>query len=171
MNSAKDTLQRLAQAYDTMLERVKSALETAGVDIAPALKKALDNAEEKATELGELSREEAAKIAEYLKRDIHDAAEYMADQGEELSSWARFDLELVEQRMLESFALVADKTTLALDALRESAKAAGWHTGEITSMGTLVCEQCGKALHFHKTSHIPPCPKCHHTAFKRVDVD
>jgi len=171
MTDSKDTIKRLTDAYDNMLERVKSALETAGVDVAPTIHKAFENAEEKASELGELSREEASKVATYLQRDIHDAAEYLADQGEELSSWARFDLQLVEQRILDSFATVADKTTLALDELRQRAQAAGWHTGEITSMGTLVCQQCGKALHFHKTSHIPPCPACHHTEFKRVEDD
>ncbi len=41
------------------------------------------------------------------------------------------------------------------------------HTGEIIGAGTLVCDQCGEKLHFHKAGKIPPCPKCHGTTFHR----
>ena len=51
--------------------------------------------------------------------------------------------------------------------LREQAELAGYHTGEITGPGTLVCDNCGEELHFHKPSRIPPCPKCKGTSFHR----
>ncbi|PCI18096.1 MAG: hypothetical protein COB62_07115, partial [Piscirickettsiaceae bacterium] len=33
--------------------------------------------------------------------------------------------------------------------------------------GTLECIACKQTLNFKKTGHIPPCPKCHKTEFKR----
>lgn len=172
MPEQESTYQKLIHAYNNMLERVKVALEQAGVDAGPAVKKAIDNAEEKASELGELSREEAGKVAAYLQRDIHDAAEYLANEGSELAAWARFDLEQVESRILDTFLSVADRTTLELKAFeQESQQPPEWHTGEITSIGTLVCASCGKTLHFHETGHIPPCPACHHTVFTRVSEE
>jgi len=62
-----------------------------------------------------------------------------------------------------------DKTTIELDQLKARADRLGeWHTGEITGPGTLVCSACNELIHFHKTGHIPPCPKCHATIYKRA---
>ena len=137
--------------------------------MAPKLQQGLDAAREKATELGELSLEEAEKIGNYLKRDVYDAAKYLAsDKADELKDWLRFDIQLVEERMAESFSLLVDKTTVELKQLADRAREVGeWHTGEITGPGALICKKCGEEIHFHKTGHIPPCPKCHATAYRR----
>ena len=120
-------------------------------------------------ELGELTREEAEKIGDYLKRDIVDAAEYLAEPTQELADWLRFDIELIEERLLEMFLSVADRTKVELLELqREAERADSWHTGELAGIGTLQCFDCGELLHFHATGHIPPCPVCNGTAFKRV---
>jgi hypothetical protein len=33
-----------------------------------------------------------------------------------------------------------------------------YKTGEITSAGTLICDQCGGILHFYKAGKYPPAP-------------
>jgi len=158
--------QRLIEAYNRMMERVR---EVVGQE-ADALRQAVDHAEEKAVELGELTREEAERIGGYLVRDLHDAGEYMAETGEELKGWLRFDLEKIEAQVLTLFAEVADKTTVELAALAERARHAGERrTGQVTGIGTLKCTACGELLHFQKTGHIPPCPKCHGTSYRRVE--
>lgn len=156
-------------AYDRMLHRVREFLEDAEEKTAPIVDRALENAIQTATDLGELTREEAEKIGEYLKRDLHDAAIFLEGTGEELGEWLRFDLALIEDRLVDMFLSVADKTRIELAQLAERATRVGeWHTGEITGIGTLQCKECGEELHFHKTSHIPPCPKCHGTRFRRL---
>jgi predicted RNA-binding Zn-ribbon protein involved in translation (DUF1610 family) len=71
--------------------------------------------------------------------------------------------------MLDFFSRAADKTRLELNRLASQARRAQeYHTGEIASIGTLVCADCGCEMHFKKTSRIPPCPKCHKTVFKRA---
>ncbi len=164
----KDPMDRLVDAYESMLERVDDLLEKAEENAVPTLKKALDQAREKSVELGELTREEAERIATYVERDMRDAADFMAEHGEGFKDWLRFDIQLIEKRLLEMFASVADKTRLELAQLAENAwQASHYKTGEITGPGTLVCLGCGKALHFHKAGHIPPCPKCHGSTYKR----
>ncbi|HEC15203.1 MAG TPA: hypothetical protein ENI99_01305 [Sedimenticola sp.] len=164
----RDPIDRLVDAYETMLERVNSAVEKAEQTTIPALKKNIEHAREKAVELGELTREEAEKIGGYLERDMKDAGEFLARTGEEFGNWLRFDLELIESRLLESFANVADRTRVELEALAERArKASLYHTGEVTGPGTLVCTSCGKEIHFHKTGHIPPCAGCRGTEYRR----
>lgn len=156
-------------AYERMLERVKDFTAEARDEVVPKLQDGLDAAREKATELGELSREEAEKIGNYLKRDVYDAAKYLvSEKTDDLKDWFRFDVQLVEERLAESFALLVDKTSVELQKLADRAREVGeWHTGEITGPGTLVCKECGENIHFHKTGHIPPCPKCHATVYRR----
>jgi len=166
--------EKLVQAYNHMLERVKAALEHAEHDTLPTVQQHIESAKKKAVELGELTRDEAEKIGAYVKRDLHDAAQYVTGTGKELASWLRFDLELIEQRVLDVFSTMVDKTRLELDKLGLRAKSVDaakhvnvWHTGEVTGVGTLKCTACGQAVHFHATGRIPPCSKCHATTFRR----
>jgi len=160
--------EKLVHAYNRMMERVKDALKQTEKNTLAALHYNIDLAREKAVELGELSREEAARLADYLRRDLEDAGEYLADSGAELSSWLQFDVELVEDRLWEVFTAAADQTKLAyLDLAQRAQRASEYHTGELTTVGTLRCSACGELLHFHGTGHIPPCPKCHSTRFTR----
>jgi DUF438 domain-containing protein len=159
----------MVTAYENMLERVEEMLEKAEETALPTLKKGLEYAREKAVELDELTREEADKIASYVERDMHDAASFMHKTGDEFRDWFKFDMELIESRLLDMFAKVADKTSLELGKFAEQAREASlYHTGEITGPGTLVCSECGKEMHFHKTGHIPPCAGCRGTRFARV---
>ncbi|MDH5436596.1 MAG: zinc ribbon-containing protein [Gammaproteobacteria bacterium] len=161
--------QKLIHAYNTMMERVESVIARADKEGMPVLEKAIEKAAENAHELGELTREEAEKIGSYLKRDLQDAAGYVSESGEQLKEWLSFDLELVENRLMELFSSMVDHTRLELDKLATRADQIGeWHTGEIASVGTLRCKACGELLHFHATGHIPPCPKCKKTVFNRV---
>ena len=175
-NDAKDSktpLDRLTDGYDVMLERVNDVMKDAEHKTSNRFREGMEHAREKAIELDELSREEAEKIGSYLERDLKDAARFLSDTGDEFKQWFKFDLELVESRMFEAFASVADKTRVELEQWSEWAREASrYTTGEVTGAGTLVCEACGKELHFHKAGHIPPCPACGKTHFCReMDSD
>ncbi|MEN8259110.1 MAG: zinc ribbon-containing protein [Pseudomonadota bacterium] len=159
---------KLINAYNTMVKRLHDAFVGAEKKITPNLEHGLDTAKKKMIELGEATQEEADKISEYLKRDVEEAAHHLADTEEELSEWLKFDIELIEDFAIESFLSVADQTKLELMKLeRRAREASTYHTGEITGPGTLVCESCSETLHFKKTSHIPPCPKCQGSTFQR----
>lgn len=160
--------EKLVDAYNTMMKRIHTTIDKAEENAIPTLEHNLEEAEMRAIELGELTREEAEKVTGYLKRDVEEAARYLQETGDEFSSWIQFDYALIEDAVKEAFMNVADQTKLQLEQLNEkAAEANGYHTGEITGIGTLVCENCGEKLHFKKTGHIPPCPKCHGTHFKR----
>lgn len=165
------TSARLVEAYNRMMERVRTGFEEAEEKALPKLKENLDKATETAVELEELTREEAERIALYLRRDLEDMGHYLAETGSELGEWLRFDIHQLEERALESLLQVADRTRVEQLALqRELAQDPPYHTGEITGLGTLYCSECGQAVHFHEAGHIPPCPKCHSTNFRRARV-
>ena len=164
----REPIDRMAEAYERMLERVDEILGRAEKSAIPTLRKSLEHARERAVELNELTREEAEKLAAYVERDMKEAAQFLTETGEQFREWWRFDLKLIETNMLEMFANVADKTRLELEKLANQAREATYyHTGEVTGPGTLICSECGKALNFHKAGHIPPCPQCHATRYRR----
>lgn len=156
-------------AYDRMLERARDFIYQSGEDTRPLFSRAVEYARDKAVELGELTREEAEDIAEYLRRDVHDAASYLGEHGDELRDWLRLDIELIEDRLLDMFSAAVDQTKLELEllALRAAANTE-WHTGEITGIGALECTACGEHIHFHQTGHIPPCPRCAGSVYRRI---
>lgn len=164
----KDPVDRLVGAYEAMLERVHEAADTAEKKTVPWLREALANARERAVELEELTREEADKVSRYVERDLHEAASFIADTGQEFRDWVRFDWRLMQNRMLEMFAGMADETSQALRGFAEQARRSSlYHTGEVAAPGVLQCTECGEELHFKKTGRIPPCPKCKATSFQR----
>lgn len=160
--------EKQVRAYNRMMERVKSSLERSEQKTLAALQHSVDAAKDQAVELGELTREEADLIGAYLRRDLEDAGEYLAETGHELESWLQFDIELVEDRLWEAFTAAADQTKLAFLELEEQARLASeYRTGEVTGMGTLQCVNCGELLRFHAPGPIPPCPQCGETRFAR----
>jgi len=160
---------KLIAAYDNMMARIAKLLDTAEQQALPALQQNIDKAKHQAIDLKEVTQDEADKLSYYIRRDLHDAAEYLEQTGDELSTWLSFDLELVEDRLLDVFAKVADNTRLELAQLAlQAERAEEYYTGEITSIGTIACKNCDTLVHFKRTGRIPPCPKCHETVFVRV---
>ncbi len=164
-------LDHLVAAYEKMLERVHHTLEQTEHRV-PNLRQNLEQAREKAVEMGELTREEAEKVASYIERDLHDAASFIVETGQQVRDWWRFDLGRMQVGMLEWFSRMADQTSLQLQEMAEQLRQAQiYRTGEVTGPGTLVCAACGREMHFQKPGHIPPCPHCHGTQYGRAEDD
>lgn len=171
-----DSTGKQSHAYANMLERVRQGLESTEDDVATRLQYVIDAAKEKAFELGELTREEAEKVGEYLLRDMQDASGYLAQEGKQLGDWLKFDIELVEERLAEVLTETLDHavntTNLELQQLADTAAEENlWYTGEVTGPGTLVCDNCGHELNFYHIQDVPGCPRCDGTIFKRVSRD
>jgi hypothetical protein len=162
---------KLVDAYNRMMGRIRELIETADATAIPSLQKAIDMARHQAVHLGEITQEEAEAIGNYIKRDVNDAAEYLMESSHEFGEWLMLDIEIIEQKILELFLSVADKTRLELEQLSHPRCEIinEYHSGEITGPGTLVCVNCDQCVHFNTTHRIPPCPKCHHTVYKRAE--
>jgi len=160
---------RLIHGYEQVLQRVEQTLASATERSEDALKQALDAARDKAVELGELSREEADKVTEFISRDLHDVGQYLAMEERELADWLHLSLLVVEKKLLNRFTTLAHAAKLELKHFEKAKlRLSEWHTGEVTSIGTLSCQSCGEMIHFNRIGHIPPCPKCHATLYRRA---
>jgi rubrerythrin len=168
MNDRKTTREQWLEAYDDMMVRVRTAFEEAEEATLPKLQEFIHDARDKAVELGELTREEAEKIAGYLERDLQDAGKHLAETGQELGDWLRFDIHQIEERLLEVLMRVADHTRLELLQFQHDIEEGPtWNAGEITGPGTLECDSCKTPIRFHATGYIPECPNCGHTVYHR----
>lgn len=156
---------RLASAYHRMLDRARELLDDSAEF---SLREALEDASRRAVEFGELTRGEAEEVAAYLRRDLHDAGAYLSRSGRELRDWARIDLTMVEQGLLDLFTRAADRSRIEFETFeRELRDGPVYRSGEMTGPGTLRCPTCGQTMHFHAPGRIPPCPRCHATEFRR----
>jgi hypothetical protein len=158
-----DPIEALGEAYELLLENALQKAHQSGA----VLHRMIDEIRGDILALNKLGEDEVVKLEEYVKRDLIDAAQYMDKTGKELKDWLGFDLALIKRDFWKMFSAAADKTTTELVQIRLRAEIAEYHTGELIGLGTLVCDQCGEKLHFHKPSHIPPCPKCNSTHFHR----
>lgn len=160
--------ERLAAAYNRMMERLRELMEDAEDKGIPTLEEGIKQAGNKAVELGEITRDEAEKIGGWIKRDMEEASLYMASGGREFAAWLKFDIDQVEKRLLDALLSVADRTKLELAAFERSMEAHNtYKSGEITGAGVLECMTCGEAMHFYATATIPECSKCQGTKFRR----
>jgi len=158
----------MSEAYEKLLKLSIKELRLIEAKAGPVLHELIDKASEKLSELDELSREESAKITDFLKRDLKEAANYMAESGEDFQKWLAIDADIIENTLYDYFKQAADQTTVELAQLKAEAENAPYHTGEITGPGVLACDACGENLHFKKAGHIPPCAKCNGTEFHRL---
>lgn len=163
-----DPIEALGEAYEALLEKSLEEAHQAKAKSGPALHRFIDEVAQKSSEINELAGEKTIKVGQYLKRDLIDAASFLDKTGKALKDWLGFDLALLENRLWDDFSKAADQTTVELLNLKQQAANAPYHTGEVCGPGTLVCDQCGELLHFHKPGHIPPCPKCQATTFHRA---
>lgn len=150
--------------YRQMLKRVVDHVKMSQTN--QAIHSAVQKAREMAIELGELTREEAEKIANYLQRDLHAMGEFMHHTGQSLHDWLEFDTLMVEAQLLDLFLSLADKTQLEWRQLFLQAPPL-YRAGEVTGVGRLQCSSCGAIQHFYQISQIQRCEGCQGDIFVR----
>ena len=167
-----DPLDSLGAVYETMYEHVAENLHKAKDKTGPLIHQLVDEAKEKAKEIEEVTEEDVEKLGAWLKRDLDDVLSYLSETEYAVKDWLGFETSLIKNAMIRMMLEAADKTTVELLRMKENAhKPYVYRTGEIAGFGTLICDECGEKLHFHKAGKIPPCPKCHKTSFHRIQID
>jgi isocitrate dehydrogenase len=101
-------------------------------------------------------------LARDLEQTIADA-QHLGDDAKN-----HFNPSRIGAGALASISSMLELTSNALRSLSDKTKKKlTFTTGEVTSAGTLTCQKCEQKVHLKKTSHIPPCPKCHGALFQK----
>ena len=148
--------------YQKLADRTAEILQESRKTIDEALKKA----GEEITAGGDFTREQADKIGAFIRRDL-------SEVGRKLKQSRDTVITAAEPHRLAAGVQsgMAKLLNMAADVLSEianrSEKVLEFHTGEVTSPGTLTCKACEKEMRLKSTVRIPPCPSCHKTLFRK----
>jgi len=158
--------EKLVQQYDKLALKFKE-LYLAGKERGQeAMSVALEKAREQMTVLGEFSAEQGEVLKQYMARDLEQTIADAQQLGEEAK--IKLNPARVGAGALSSLATLLEITGNALQSLSVKTKEKlTYKTGEMTSAGTLTCQQCGHKIHLKETGHVPPCSKCNGTLFSK----
>jgi isocitrate dehydrogenase len=167
MSDGNGSEEPVEDQYDRLAARFRELFDAGAEKSAEVAQATLEKARQQLTAAGAFSEEQGKKLKAFLERDLmQEASEYARILSEEASK--RLNPSRLGAGVLASLSSLLDMTGSALSNLASMAdKALLYHSGEITSAGTLTCTSCGKQIHFKQTGRIPPCPSCHHTEFKK----
>ncbi len=162
--------EKLLDQYDAFAEKFKD-LYFAGKDRGKeAMAHAMEKAQSELSALGEFSAAQSDLMKKYLARDLEQTKIDIQETAQLLSDEAKDKLHPSRLRAgaLSSLVYVLHHTSDGLHALMEKTiHEITYSTGEITTAGSLTCQECGSKMNFKKTGHIPPCPKCSGTLFHK----
>ena len=107
--------QGLARSYEALLARLSHIYKTAESHAPLTVYAAL----EKAAELEHKGEEEFEHLIEEVKNDLRKAESTLQQAGKSLTDWIKFDLELIEDELLDK---LTDKTKLEWLKLKQAAR-------------------------------------------------
>lgn len=170
MDNLDQEKEKLAAQYDAFAEKFKDLYLAGKARGKEAMTLAMEKAQSELSALGELSITQSELMKKYLTRDLEQTMMNVQEKARALSDDAKDKLHpsRLQAGALTSLVYVLDHTSNTLQSLMHKTIAAiTYTTGEITSAGSLTCQECGAKMHFKKSGHIPPCPKCSGTLFHK----
>jgi len=152
-----------ADQYDALAAKFKELFESGAEKTSEVAQVAMEKAREQLTHAGAFTEEQGQKLKGFLERDFGQVAESVRNEAKLKLNPARLG-----HGALASISSLLQAAGAALsEAASKTSRSLSCRSGEITSAGTLTCNDCGHSMHFKKTGRIPPCPKCHKTDFTK----
>jgi hypothetical protein len=158
------------QGYDQLVDRLVERLNETNELSAEKVQQTIDEVVELEQVALDMSKDEAALVKAYLMRDVGSLVAIADDAVDSISTWLKFDLELLEQSVARRLLSVADKSVVDMELLREqlSHGEAEYVSGELALPGTLVCAQCATEVQLMASVSIEPCQNCGGKLFTRA---
>jgi len=158
--------QQLQGKYDKLAAKFQELYGAGKAHGREAVDAALESAAEHLKVIGALGSAEAQELKGFLKRDFETTVAEMQRLGE--TAKKKLKASRISAGARESVAAVAHSAGEALLSLsRKTGAASTYQTGEVTSAGALTCTNCGATVELATTDHVPPCPTCGGTVFKK----
>ena len=159
--------ERVANAYDRILENVRNILSTTSDITKKEFDRALNQAGTSLEGASQYTKDEVEKARKAVRKDWQNFVKVAGKQKEDFLESEQF------QRISDTGLGMLAKMTKAVknwatfldEKIDEQIT---YHTGEIAGAGTFECVECEKTMTFKKSGRIPPCSSCKSTTFRRV---
>ncbi len=157
------------EVYNRMLEKVYRSIENVEEKSWPYIKDKIEEAAELEVVAEEMTREELDLLKAYLKRDLSELGVFMHKTGEGVAAWLKFDLNALEHTFMQALMGVADRTRIEQTELQQRLEHGpeDYISGEIATVGTLRCLECGSLVTLTETQVLEPCHQCQSHYFHR----
>lgn len=156
-------------AYQKLRDTVQSLLADARDTLsADTIRQALDDARGQLRHLGEFTADTVDKALASVEREMLATAKHAGARLENLT-----------ERSVDVFAVWRDRgaqflsraTAAVGDWVQQAGARLGeqnYHTGDIATGGTLECTHCGSRVELTTAAHVPLCPQCRKSEFRRI---
>jgi hypothetical protein len=152
--------------YEKLASRTRELLEAAREKGPIALEAALEKAKEEMISAGDFTAEQGKRLQGFLSRDLEATSKHITRMGRTLKE--ALEPQRVSSGIQSTLANIFDALG---DTLKDWASKAeerlSYRTGELSSPGTLTCDNCGSQIRMTSTGRVPPCAKCHGTKFRK----
>ncbi len=153
---------KLRSSVEKLLADAKDTLN------ADTIRQTLEDARKQMSQLGDYTADTIEKAIVTIEKEMLTAARQAGVQLENLA-----------ERSTDVFAVWRDRGTQflgrAASALRDWVQQAStriteqtYHTGDIAAGGTLECTACGGQVQLKTAAHVPLCPSCRKSEFRRL---
>jgi hypothetical protein len=135
---------------------------------AASLREALERARNRMREAGEYTADTVDKVAATLEKEMADVVHRLGPKWESLTERTAGLFEVWRDR---SAAFLAHAAGAAGEWLREAGarlERPMYRAGEMTSAGSFECTSCGEVVRLETPAHLPPCPRCRKSEFRRA---
>jgi hypothetical protein len=158
--------QQLKEKYDKLAAKFQEIYAVGKVHGREAVDAAMESAAEHLKVIGALGAAEAQELKGFLKHDFETTVAEMQRLGE--TAKKKLNASRIGTGARESVATVVHSAGEALQSLvGKTGAPTTYQTGELTSAGTLTCTNCDATIGLSTTDHVPPCPTCGGTVFKK----
>lgn len=154
--------QKLRAAVETLLADAKDTLN------AETIRGALHDARAQAQKVGDFTADTIEKAIVTIEKEMFSATQRMGARLDNLSERTSDVFWVWRDRGSQFLEKAATAVGDWIQQARGRIGPQTYHTGEIAASGTLECTTCGGRVELTTAAHVPLCPNCRKTEFRRV---
>ena len=192
MEKEKKIVEEELTAYEKLRQNVSKTFGELNEKInTESISHAMDKAMADLKDAGEHSKDVISNAGDALKKDIASSISHIKQKGTADIEETRKDFNKMQNKGGALWREISSEaehiTEVSLDKggafLSNVTKGLGdwarslsdkldsslsYKTGEVSHGGTFICTGCEAEIHLKKPGHLPPCPKCSKTEFRRA---
>ncbi|MDH5648019.1 MAG: zinc ribbon-containing protein [Gammaproteobacteria bacterium] len=154
--------ERLRQEFTNRLAEVRESINR------ETLKQIADRATQALKATGSYTAEIMEKAGRTLQKDIASASIRLGEQWHKFSDKTADVFEVWHDRGNVFLGHAAKAVGEWLEDVGEKGEHPTYHTGDMAMGGTFECRACGERIQLNVAGHLPPCPSCYKTKFRRL---